>query len=428
MSFLKYVHRENLEKMNSLASKQWHSDYANIIFLRSLKEIEIKSQFPTKPLLFICNFLFFFFCLLLTPFFAFLFFVFFNIRAEKGGGFKGQIKPEGDIYLCRTKATFDKYSNLLKKEDLIFFENHKYNSKCKQISIFHVSNLADLKAMLYCLITVFRDLWLLHKDFVVAIGSSIKSIRCMVRLYLRVIPRLIHKVCYEGCYRSLLDKVSFANVKVYTGNKDDQFAAMEQRLSNKYTYELSCLPHGLEYGFMLPRSMPGKTVYCYTQNSARVLPKIYGNDGKYIYDEKLIKKVLGRDVGVNKSECYKVVQIFSSPRERELVRYVISELENSSINYTLKLHPLDSFSYYEDLCTSDVLTDSTFYGGLCISPPSTVLLQAIYSGGSAIGVYAHEQQLKDVEIQFPSLVDERINRFVKTSHKDFISYYDEQFT
>ncbi len=410
MSFLNYITPKKSHLMDCVYKKKLSSDFANLIYLRTIKGLGDKAS---KIKIFFLRIVLFFTLLLVATTFPFLVvfcFIYLNINSGNNTGLgEGQLLVKGKLFFCRSKATFDKIESLLKSDDLLIVESTLFDAPVAQIKIFSKNNLNNLKAYFHCIFIILRDLVQVFKDINRILGLSIFGYTNLMQLILRIVPRMLHKAAYEASLSLLIEKnrSQTRGKCFYTGNKDDQLAALENRIALNEHLHLECLPHGLEYGFKLPNQMPGKRVYCYTENAANVLNRLY-DSGKYCFDPKVAQKMLCNEQARKVKDENRGIVVFSSPREREIINSILKKLNSEGLEYRLKLHPLDSFDFYATNCSKELLVEVAPLNSICISPPSTILLQAIYSSGKPICIFKDVEHRDNTELHFPSLVDSNI--------------------
>lgn len=228
---------------------------------------------------------------------------------------------------------------------------------------------------------------------------------------------MVANVFYYYLYRIPLSSLYFLTLKsiitkynintLYTGNKEDRFAFIEDKVCKKYNVNLICIPHGIEYGFKLPLGMVGNKFYTTSENAKKELNNKYKTK-KFVYSDDIANLMF-------KKECFEIqmdkkVVFFTEARDINVNKEIITELICLGINFFVKLHPKDSENNY----TSDVkfITDFNFAitNSICICRKSTVLLEALYNDSIALAVLLNEDDRFYVCNVFPSLSDKRIQK------------------
>ena len=222
--------------------------------------------------------------------------------------------------------------------------------------------------------------------------------------------RLVHTLAYEY----ILEYVAcfFSNKKIISADNLDRFALIQEKVAKKYNITLICIPHGIEYGFILPHCFTGDTFYCTTQFSKDYLNKMY-DCSKFLYDASLAKKMFHVGVDSNNQPIGKVVY-FSEPRESYvniiIIKTVIAALKPRGLKVCLKLHPGDNKNDYKEIIDEvDLIQsfDDSISNSIVIARKSTVLIEALYNNSIPIAVLINEKD-KFIFQTFPSLQDERI--------------------
>jgi hypothetical protein len=221
--------------------------------------------------------------------------------------------------------------------------------------------------------------------------------------------RIAQKCTFEFYVSSILKNNS---VKIYyTGNKEDRFAMMEDRLCKRYKVESICIPHGLEYAYKMPGGLVGDKFYCTSENAMGLLSKLY-KDGKnlFIFDQGVVSKMLS--VGRSSQQNKKIV-FFPESRDPKTNLLIMKHLIDFGFKLYVKFHIKDNIKNYSEVRDNINQIDSfdeAISGNICIARKSTVLLEALYNSSVSIAVLIASKDKAFVDTVFPSLQDSRINR------------------
>lgn len=300
------------------------------------------------------------------------------------------------IAVIRTKSGKSKMRNF---DIPIEFED--YNRKT---SIYRLTSISKrIKWILISYIQSFKEINVIDRIVKNYIGNNSSN---LVTLYYS--KRVVHTLLYYKTINNLFGKNSFDIF--YTTNNLDRFSVIEEKLAKEYNIKSICIPHGLEYGFKLPKGFSCDLHYTNTLYAADYLNKLYETD-KFVYDENIAVKMFKSNT-TKKSNKGRVVY-FSEPREVYVNQIIIEELssllKDKGIELFLKLHPKDKISDYEKYGLT-IMTDldDALSGNICISRKSTTLLEATYNDSVAAAILLNAKD-KSMFYTFPSLQSERIN-------------------
>ncbi|MGR5329790.1 hypothetical protein [Photobacterium damselae] len=228
---------------------------------------------------------------------------------------------------------------------------------------------------------------------------------------------MVANVFYYYLYRIPLSSLYFLTLKsiirkyninaLYTGNKEDRFAFIEDKVCRKYNVNLICIPHGIEYGFKLPLGMVGNKFYTTTENAKKELNNKYKTK-KFVYSDDVANLMF-------KKECLKIevdkkVVFFTEARDINVNKEIIAELINLDVDFFVKLHPKDNERNYSTDVKFINDFDFAITNSICICRKSTVLLEALYNDSIALAVLLNEDDRFYVCNVFPSLSDKRIQK------------------
>jgi hypothetical protein len=311
------------------------------------------------------------------------------------------------VFMIRSKAAYQKCRIRIEASEsaVTFFDNYG-DLNVPGLSIYSVISLKNIfalsiKSAFYAL----RDI----KSFV-ADSRHMLDATCALTLLPKYAKRISHKAVYEACFKEVVRLVPEADF--FTGDKDDRFALMQTRICKREKRRLFCLPHGLEYGFRFPGGLSATTFYCFTPEAAGFLNNLY-NEKKFVYSEAVVDEMYG--IGFGEQEVEKVDRLcfFTEPRDPEVNHEIVKSLMEKGVNFSLKLHPLESSEDYrkrfpeveqiEDF--NDAIGSST-----CLARKSTILLEASRRGARSIAVLISEKDRVYVMKIFPSLCSKNILR------------------
>ncbi len=222
--------------------------------------------------------------------------------------------------------------------------------------------------------------------------------------------RLFHTILYKSFLKKLISDL--LPEELYSGNNLDRFAIIEEETCLQFGIKLVCIPHGLEYGFMLPHEFTGDVFYCTSKYSYDFLSDLY-NSTKYVYKIKIAKKMFSRER--NSVVLNKRIVFFTEPREVhinvEIIEKLVNKLKFLNMKLWLKLHPKDSISNYQKFNEVHFINDfdEAISNNVCIARKSTILLEAVYNSSIAIAILLNKKDINEYNL-FPSLKDDRITR------------------
>lgn len=219
--------------------------------------------------------------------------------------------------------------------------------------------------------------------------------------------RIAHKSSYEYSFNYILKQ---GIGTYYTGNKEDRFAVLEGRLCKAYEVPVVCIPHGIEYAFMVPAGLVGDEFYCTTGNAAHHLSLLYKSDSRFIFDEEIASSMFCKNEVVKAAES---IVFFPESREPEINLLIMQAVIGLGFSLTVKLHPLDTEKNYCSIASQVTFTDDFDFAisnHICLARKSTVLVEAIYNNSIPIAVLIDKRDRFFVEKMLPSLADDKIRK------------------
>lgn len=224
--------------------------------------------------------------------------------------------------------------------------------------------------------------------------------------------RVVHTILYS----IIIDRFFAENEgkRFYTGNNLDRFAIIEEATAKKHNIDITCVPHGLEYGFKLPHCFIGDEFYTTSLNASLHLNRLYGTK-KFIYNEGIAEGMFSVTCENKNSE--RDIVFFTEPREIEVNFAIMEELipllKSKELQLFIKLHPKDKKSNYDKYLKDIKFIDNfsaSITDNICISRKSTTLLDAVYNNSYAIAILINNKD-KVIFNTFPSLQDKSIRAF-----------------
>ncbi len=308
------------------------------------------------------------------------------------------------LSVIRTKAAWDKlksqdsFKNFTFIFDELSFNHSDGSSLYEQPFMSHLLCLFKLpKAFYFDCVALYLD-----------IGKLINT-----QERLKILKRLCVRIPLKIVYGLYLESILRNNNCCYflSGNKEDRYAILEKNVCEKLGISTICVPHGLEYGFKVPRGLFGDQFYCTSNKSKDILGNIYSVEPQeFLFDELITKQMFGASTHISSNLKPKVV-FFPESREITVNKKIIEKLLELDGELYLKLHPLDKFSNYSSLVAKEFVIehlDQALDATICLARKSTVLLESIYRGGYPCALLFNQKDRVYVEQIFPSLSNQKI--------------------
>lgn len=306
--------------------------------------------------------------------------------------------------VIRSPATYNKMSFLGEQVEFFYDDLGKNRPSNNGLSLYGVGSVT------YRLSSLFRVPFLAIKDYILIARDSKRLLGWQFTGYVLnyYSKRIAHKSIFEY-YLELLIKEN-KNSLFYTGNKEDRFAVLENRLSDRLNVNLICIPHGIEYSYRVPAGLAGKKFYCSTRYVQMYLRTLYKDKEKFIFDDEIANKMF--DKGYHSDNAKRLV-FFPESREPEINASILKCLIESGRPVFLKLHILDkveNYTPYLDKITLIDNFDDAITNNICVARKSTVLIEAIYNGSLPVAVLINSKDKAFVDYMLPSLKDQKIRK------------------
>ena len=217
-------------------------------------------------------------------------------------------------------------------------------------------------------------------------------------------PRVISKSLYEKLLEKLI--INIRPSSLITGNKEDRFAVVENKVCASLSIKLTCIPHGIEYAYKFPLGLAGDEFYCSSEAACVYLSALYDSD-KFLYDADLNRKIY-TETCLGNFQLSQTV-FFTEPRDIDINIKILGDLLAFGIDFLVKLHPNDTRANYKSLVGLryiDIIT--SFDGMVCVARKSTILIEASYNGGHSVAYITNAKDRYYVRHLFPSLFSKSI--------------------
>jgi hypothetical protein len=311
-----------------------------------------------------------------------------------------------NVCVVRSPATFSKmcmikerFNITLLSEDIVY----KHNSL---ISLF---SMLTVKAGLY---KAFFVPYIIIRDYILVIKESNQLLgkECIGDITWYFSKRIIFKAIYEIVFQEITTNKNV--IKLYTGNKEDRYAMLENRITKIESKQLTCIPHGLEYAIKFPTNVAGNAFFSTSEEVSAFLNCLYATD-KFVYDKEIMKAIFYRDdkTSPTNNQSPKIVY-FSESRDLHVNYQIVKTLHNSKYDFLVKLHPQDPKSNYKDIgFVVNFLDDydEAISNNICIARKSTVLLEALFNNSLSIAYLVNSKDKYYATHVFPSLNIKDIN-------------------
>lgn len=220
----------------------------------------------------------------------------------------------------------------------------------------------------------------------------------------RILPTLLYKYCIEEIVKKI--KTSF----FFTADNLDRFALISEDIAKRTQLELICIPHGIEYGFILPKCFAGDKFYASSEYSASYLNELY-QTSKFKFDPSIARKMFR--VSEHEKQKKKIV-FFTESREPHINIRIISGIlpyfKKQGLKLKVKFHPADNMSNYQSIIheIEEIKNlQEAVSNSICIARKSTILVEALYNDSYSIAILENNKDLMIFET-FPALHDKRI--------------------
>ncbi|MDB4419804.1 hypothetical protein N9269_01305 [Akkermansiaceae bacterium] len=219
--------------------------------------------------------------------------------------------------------------------------------------------------------------------------------------------RLVHLNFYRLALEKFFKVNSFTTF--YSFNNLDRFSGVEEAVSKAQKISLVSVPHGLEYGFKLPKEFAGDKFYATSALAAAHLNQLYGSR-KFVFDGGLVKSIFGRKFDARRKTR---IVFFTEAREvevnHEIIQKILPFLRKKGLVLCLKIHPKDILREYKKY-NLEIIKDlaEAITNNLCFARKSTILLEALYNNSQSSAIILNSKD-DSVYQSFPSLQTKEIN-------------------
>ncbi|OBS94228.1 hypothetical protein A9261_18845 [Vibrio tasmaniensis] len=307
-----------------------------------------------------------------------------------------------DLLIARSSATYNKLKGYCKDNDINLLVDGIAFKSVVDPSFLSLLNMCDV--FLICVKYPFHVLTEISNLLDEAKENVDFFNEGFILFYYKI--RLPLSCLYDLVIDSILSKGKVGCL--YTGNKEDRFALIEERVCKRYGVDIICLPHGIEYGFKLPCCPIGSKFYTTTERARDVLNDIYSVK-KFIYDKGIMSAMLSKKAYNRK----KGIVFFTEARGININKKIMRQLNFLGVDFSVKFHPKDCIANYNDLDFSFSVIknfDMAITNSICLSRKSSILLEALYNNSSSIAVLIDANDVVYVEHIFPSLSSSEIMR------------------
>jgi len=320
--------------------------------------------------------------------------------------YKKFTKNTRNVFIIRTFASESKLKRYSKNFNNKEFLYDSINT-IKPNSVFCYGGLG------FRLIALFKLVFMSLKDIwsVVIISKKCVGVYLIpeiIKFYSKRFPHTnMFKVFFEFYVKNNSESIFF------TGDMLDRFALIEEDIIRKYNSKLICVPHGIEWGYRLPREYVGDIFYTTTKKSCEILKSIYCSE-KFRFD-KNVTKSLFQISELHSGHSHQFI-FFTQPDDiktnKEIIKLLVDGLGEGKILY-LKLHPRDRIENYNEIKDNVKIvreTDGYIVNNICIARTSTVLLEAVHNNSVAISFLINNKDNIDVNYKYISIGDETISK------------------
>lgn len=316
--------------------------------------------------------------------------------------FKPYIRESFDgydgFYVSRSKADKKMINALCGKNIYAFFDSFNIDHS----AYYYIPRKKRTGFLFKALFSSFNELKHIKNNVKKCYGeySSIDSAKYYAK-------RIVHTMLFEYMINYLLKLIPST---FYTADNIDRFALIEEQLCRKHYRKIVCIPHGIEYGFVLPHCFIGDVFFTTSENASKYLSKLY-NSNKFVFDYKVAKQMFS--VAVEKKCCKKIVY-FTEPREYKVNIIILRELLDyyspKHVDIYVKFHPADYLKNYESIMKKVIVLqdfNEAISNNICIARKSTILIESIYNNSQPLAILINEKD-KMIFDFFPSLNDNSI--------------------
>lgn len=259
------------------------------------------------------------------------------------------------------------------------------------------------------------------KELAAAFGDARSCIRGIKQYCDALNIRAMQSYIMEFYYRRIVHTCFFSRLleqlfaaydwkgEYITEKNLDRFALIEEKIAQKSSIQIICIPHGLEYGYLLPHMFTGNKFYTTSRYSSEYLNKIYSTN-KFIYSEQIARKMFE----CNGATEEKKIVYFSEPRDAyvniNIMDALLEKLQEIDVKLYIKHHPKDimsDYNKYSGIVEEITDFDTAITGNICIARKSTILLEALYNSSKAIAIITNNKDKAVFEL-FPALKDDSI--------------------
>lgn len=371
------------------------SDYANEVYLYFLRGNDVSKKSIFKDISFLlCGFVF-----LVAVFLVFCVLSLYIVIFPRYK--KNIMNIRRPVCISRSFATDSKLFFL--KQDVDFYSELIFENRDNNLYNFQMVD--RVLCILSSCRVIFNDVYLFVNDLK-------KSNLFQWYVFKYYVFRIPHKCIYESFLSKFLAKIK--PDRVYTGNKEDRFALVEERLCQQLGIELICYPHGLEYGFKLPRGVVGNKFYTYSKAVSEIYADIYSSKRQeFIFSEDIARKLLvGNRCTATKSDR---LVFFPESKDTRINLIIVKSLLDSKVEFYIKLHPLDQIDHYLNIGVDNCFFIDSFEEAMqskyILARKSTVLIEAVYAQNFACAILINDEEIRHFQNDFPSLLDPNIRQF-----------------
>lgn len=316
--------------------------------------------------------------------------------------FSGHCPPNSEtICIVRSEIAYNKIlaSQLFKNIDFrtedLAYTNKSIPSMFSLVSFFWL-----MKSFPRYFHASFSDLVQLNVELGLNFNSSSR---------LKILKYFSRRIGIKCIFEFVLEKIIKENdySELVTGNKEDRFAMIEKSVGESHSLLVTCVPHGLEYGFKVPGGVVGDIFYVTSLKAKNTFCTLYP-EVRTIFEPDVCKNIMGLKY-LDKYLDRRIV-FFTESRDVNVNVDIICGLMKSEVNFLVKLHPKDNASNYVGM-NIEFIDDyaSAIRGNICLCRKSTIALEALYNDSIPICFVENSRDDFYVSHVFPSLSTEGIS-------------------